>query len=402
MRLAGVHMDMAALEILKKQLTGDVEAAKGRAFKAAGREFNFNSNPEKVKLLFGPKEEGGQGLRPKVFTATGNPSASEDALKHFPRNELVKHMIEAADVNKLMNTFVIPYAGGDVVRTTNGKSKIETRDSVIINGKIHTEFVQNGTETGRFSSRNPNLQQVPNPRTERGKAIRNLFVAGPGNVLVVADYGQIEPRVTAAFSGDPTMMNSFINNEDIYTAIASPFGLDRAAGKVLVLSMLYGVGADKTAESLGVSVRKAEQIMSDFDKHFPAVDKFRKQVIRDARSRAPVPYVRTMLGRRRYLPDLRSSKFGLKMRAQRQAFNAVIQGSSADIIKFAMVRAHRMIPDEAQLILTIHDELVTQTPVELADETYAAIREAMEGFNPLKTVPLVADIKVVDTWGAAK
>jgi len=142
-----------------------------------------------------------------------------------------------------LTTYVVPYLGGEVTRTTGGKSKVEHKDSLLINGRIHCDFVQHGAETGRFSSRNPNLQNVPSPHTPHGKAIRNLFYAPEGYKLVVADYSQIEPRVIASMSEDPIMMDNYINKKDIYTTVGDTMGVDRKAGKVLVLAMAYGVRA---------------------------------------------------------------------------------------------------------------------------------------------------------------
>jgi hypothetical protein len=150
-----------------------------------------------------------------------------------------------------MTTYVIPYLGGDITRTLAGKSKTVVKESIMYRDRIHTDFVQYGAETGRFSSRNPNLQNVPAPHTKNGKAIRNLFIAPEGHKLIVADYSQIEPRIIASFSGDRVMVDAYKNGEDIYTTIGNTMGVDRKAGKVLVLSLAYGVGPDKIAKEIG-------------------------------------------------------------------------------------------------------------------------------------------------------
>ena len=314
---------------------------------------------------------------------------------------MVDGLLEYSDLNKLMSTYVIPYLGGDIERTLNGKSKTVEKRSILIDGRVHTDFVQYGAETGRFSSRNPNLQNIPNPRTSNGKAIRNLFVAPEGYKLVVADYSQIEPRVIASFSGDRIMQQAYLDGEDIYTAIATQMGVDRAAGKVLVLAMSYGVGPDKITSQIGCTPKEAKDLLDGFGKHFPSLNRYKRKVVQQSRSRTPIPYAETILKRRRYLPELRSTELWERSRAERQAFNTVIQGSAADLIKVAMVRAHNMIPDDATLIITVHDELVTVTPDAFAEETAEAIREAMEGVKALK-VPMIADVKVVDRWGDAK
>jgi DNA polymerase I-like protein with 3'-5' exonuclease and polymerase domains len=415
MELRGADIDVSSLETLKADLELQLETTKAKIYKFAGKAFNINSVPEKQTILFSKKSEGGRGLRPKVLTPAGQKrvdagsaptvadfSVAEPAIKMFEgKDALVDALLEYSDLNKLLTTYVIPYLGGDITRTTAGKSKTVAKKSLMINNRIHTDFIQYGAETGRFSSRNPNLQNVPNPRTKNGKAIRNLFIAPEGYKLVVADYSQIEPRVLASFSKDRILCRSYMDGVDIYTTIGSTVGVDRSAAKTLVLAMMYGVGPDKIATSIGVSVNEARNLLDSFMKKFPSVSRYKKQVISESRNRGPVPYALTYMGRRRYLPDLRSQVQWERSRAERQAFNTVIQGSSADLIKLAMIRAHKMIPDEASLILTIHDELVTVTPESLAEETEAAIREAMEGIKALD-IPMIADVKTVQRWGEAK
>jgi DNA polymerase I-like protein with 3'-5' exonuclease and polymerase domains len=415
MELRGADIDVSALATLKADLELQLETTKATIYRLAGKAFNINSVPEKQKLLFSKSSEGGRGLRPKVLTPAGekrmeagNPSTvsdysvSEPALKMFAgKDALVDALLNYSDLNKLLTTYVIPYMGGDITRTLLGKSKTVAKKSLLLDGRIHTDFVQYGAETGRFSSRNPNLQNIPNPRTINGKAIRNLFTAPEGHKLIVADYSQIEPRVLASFSGDRILCGSYMDGTDIYVTIGNTVGVDRSAAKTLVLAMMYGVGPDKIAESIGVSVAEARNLLDSFLHKFPSVAKYKKQVVAESRRRGPVPYALTYMKRRRYLPELRSQVMWQRSRAERQAFNTVIQGSSADLIKLAMIRAHKMIPDEASLTLTIHDELVTVTPDYLAEETEAAIREAMEGIKAL-SIPMIADVKTVTRWGEAK
>ncbi len=415
MELRGADIDVSELEKLKANLEVQLETTKATIYRLAGRAFNINSVPEKQKLLFSPKKDGGRGLKPKVLTPAGQKradegkpasvsdfSVSEPALQGLAgKDPLVDALIEYSDLNKLLTTYVIPYLGGDITRTLAGKSKVTAKKSLMLKGRIHTDFVQYGAETGRFSSRNPNLQNVPAPHTANGKAIRNLFVAPEGYSLVVADYSQIEPRVIASFSQDRIMCGAYLNGEDIYTTIGNTMGVDRKAGKVLVLSLAYGVGPDKISTSIGCSLAEARDLLDDFTSKFPSVARYKRQVISESRRQAPVPFASTLLKRRRYLPDLRSNEIWKRSRAERQAFNTVIQGSAADIIKLAMIRANKMIPSEANLILTVHDELVTVTPTELAEETVEQIRLAMEGINAL-SVPLLADITTVKRWGEAK
>ena len=412
MKLSGAPIDTEQLFDLHAQLEIDIEKARSEIYRIAGKVFNINSNPEKQAMLYGKNENGGQGLKPKVLTLKGKTKQSEgieldasdysvssEALELYREsNELAAAILTYADLNKLLSTYVIPYLGGDVTRTVSGKSKTEYKESLLIDGKIHCDFIQHGAETGRFSSRNPNLQNVPAPHTSHGKAIRNLFFAPDGYKLVVADYSQIEPRVIASMSKDPIMMKNYLEGGDIYTTIGDTMGVDRKAGKVLVLSIAYGVGPDKIAKQIGCTLTEAKTLLDDFSKKFNSINKYRLMVVNSTRQKG---YVTTVLGRRRYLPEINSKNFGDKAGAERQAFNTRIQGSAADIMKLAMIRAQDMIPKEAKLLLTVHDELVTLTPDNKAEETAEAIREAMEGIK-LLDVPLLADVKTVQRWGQAK
>lgn len=415
MKLTGANIDTESLVQLKEDLEKKVDNSRAKIWKIAGREFNINSNAEKQVLLYGPKSEGGRELKPKVLTPKGatkekagdklelsDYSVSADALEPYrDKDDLVTALLEYADYNKLLSTYVIPYLGGDVEHTVDGKTRVETKESLLINGKIHGDFVQHGAETGRFSSRNPNLQNVPAPHTSHGKAIRNLFAAPKGHKLIVADYSQIEPRVIASFSEDPIMMNNYLTGGDIYTTVGDTMGVNRKAGKVLVLAMAYGVGPDKIASQIGCTKTEARDLLDRFATQFSAIAKYRAKVLAATRAGKPVPYVKTLTGRRRYLPEILSRDMSTRSQAERQAFNTKIQGSAADIIKIAMVRTHNMIPPEAKILLTVHDELVLMVPEDMAESTADTLREAMEGIDVLK-VPLVADIKIVDKWGDAK
>jgi DNA polymerase-1 len=201
------------------------------------------------------------------------------------------------------------------------------------------------------------------------------------------------------------MVNNYKTGGDIYTTIGDTMGVDRKAGKVLVLAISYGVGPDKIASSIGCSLQEARDLLNRFEQQFASISKYKSRVIRMAREGGSTPYVETIFGRRRYLPDLRSSDRGLLARAERQAFNTVIQGSAADIMKLAIVRAHSCFTDEPDInvILTVHDELVTVCPEDRAEEVADAIRVSMEGIRLKEiTIPLVAEIYVVDKWGEAK
>lgn len=414
MELTGAPIDGEALKVLSDKLSKDLDDATGDCYRAAGVVFNINSNPEKQRLLFSPKDMGGQGLKPIKLTDGGKKKEKEgkpieitdystdgDVLDAYPKNKLAQALKQYQTLAKLHSGYVIPYSGGEVTKTVGKKTKVEVKESLLIKGRIHARFKQTGAETGRFSSSNPNLQNVPNASTEYGKMIRNLFVAPEGFKLISADYSQIEPRIIASFSGDPIMMENYLNGEDIYTTIGNTVGVDRAAGKVLVLSMAYGVGPDKIATSIGTTTRVAAALLDEFDSKMRGVARYKAEVIRNARRQNP-PHVKTLMGRVRYLPELKSPVRGFVQRAERQAFNTVIQGSAADIMKVALIRAHKSItPLNGKIILTVHDEIVCYVPEENVEESVVALKEAMEGFNMLK-VPLIAEAKVADRWGDAK
>ena len=422
MELAGATVDVTELENLKKRLDIDIDDSKARAWKLAGKAFSMNSVPEKQQLLFSPKPEG-RGIKPNLkvkialttkgqdMLAAGIPptinqySVSSDAMEFYrTKDELVDAILDYQDLNKLMTTYVMPYLGGEITRTSLGKARIVEKKSLMIEGKVHTSFKSHGAETGRFSSSDPNLQNIPSSG-KYGKLIRNLFIAPPGYKLVVADYSQIEPRIIAAFSNDPIMVENYMTGGDIYTTIGKTMGVDRKAGKVLVLSIAYGVGPEKIAQQVGCTTDEARKLLNDFTERFHDIAKYKAKVNRLAAQRTPVPYVETLFGRRRYIPDLRSSDKGLKNRADRQAFNTVIQGSAADLMKLAIVRAHSCFIDEpdVNVVLTVHDELVTVAREDLAEETAEAIRVSMEGIKlPEIQIPLIADVKIVNKWGEAK
>jgi len=424
MELTGAYIDMQQLGTLSTQISEDLEKAKARAFQIAGEPFSINSVQVKQRLLFASTDEATlPRIRPnKNFKAAFTPkgretlnsgkevdhtaySVSADALEFYRgKDDLVDALLEYQDLNKLMTTYVTPYTGGDVERETNGKKKTISKKSLLINGRVHTNFKAHGAETGRFSSSEPNLQNIPSSG-DYGKLVRNLFVAPPGHKLVVADYSQIEPRVIASLSQDSILMKNYLEGGDIYTAIGDTMGVDRKAGKVLVLAISYGVGPDKIAASIGCTLREAKDLLTNFERKFSSIEKYKAKVVRLAKQQTPLPYVETLFGRRRYIPDLKSTERGLLARAERQAFNTVIQGSAADVMKLALVRAHSCFVDEPtiNLILTVHDELVTITPEDRAEETAEAIRRSMEGIKlSAITVPLVADVKIVDKWGEAK
>ena len=680
MEMHGVRIDTDALYPLKERLTAQLNADRIAVFEAAGREFSINSNADKQEILFGSKKDGGQGLRSVKTTPSGNPSVDASVLERLKSNPVAASLLKYQETSKLLSTYVTAYTGGEVERTTNGKTRLVKVPSLLQDGRIYGSFHQTGAETGRMScvagstvlrtnrgdftfaeylpqeddcvvthtgrwmrvlrkiykgrdfmlrvrthggaelvctedhrlltpsgwmrvgdlvvgsevrcvsqqavceqpgqrrggsgdvqgqgqadpghygrevgyhyperaahlevssseggvrsgevtatvsvedgdqepdagqewfpapqlhrghrgrsrvldaeggwsvragssdrdgrgpgvgatrtssittcsshrrgqaeqllgqprpgdscwasdvahddrvvevsfvgamgvwdievegdhsycaggflnhnSSSPNLQNVPNASTDNGRAIRNLFVPDPGHRFIVADFAQIEPRIIASLSNDKRMIQAFLDGEDIYTAVAEPLGVNRAAGKQLVLSIAYGIGPDSVSERLGIKVTDAKKLMTDFAKEFPSIETLRRKTIVSARSKRP-PTVRTFYGRMRHLPDLTHEDVYLRARAERQAFNAVIQGSAADIMKKALVRTYDLLPHGSHIVMTVHDEIIVTAPEADVDLSSKAVREGMTGITDFK-VPLEIDLKVVDRWGDAK
>lgn len=251
------------------------------------------------------------------------------------------------------------------------------------------------------NSSQPNLQNVPNAaKSENGKKVRNVFWAPPGYKMIVADYSQIEPRIIASFSGDAIFRQVYLNGEDIYLAIAEEMGTTRPVAKVLMLAVSYGTGPETIMQTAHCNKKAANGLLDSLKLRFPDIEEYKKKVYKETRNRTP-HCVTTILGHRRYIPDISSTVPKLRSRAERQAFNTKIQGSAADIIKLAMIRCHTSLPEGAKMIITVHDEILTLAPIGKVEETQEVIRASMEDID-LLTVPLVADIKVVDRWGEAK
>ena len=435
MGLIGAPVDVQAIRELDVELTAMLEEIEARIYKAAGRQFNINSPKQKQEILYGFKKDGGQGLKPKKLTKGAQDkkksalrkgekfttdiyswSTDKEALEEFSDNELVQILLEYAEVDKLRSTYVRGYLGDpdDPIK----------KPCLIFNGRIHTDLVQYGTVTGRFSSRKPNLQNIPRPDTELGKKVRGLFMAPSGYRLLVADYGQMELRILASMIGYGGLYDGFQAGIDAHTQTAAlVFNVavedvqkwQRSAAKTLNFAIVYGAGPDKVAKTLGVTVEEAKELLANHRKAFPEIYKFKAKVIKDSTSRE-IPHIRTILGRIRRVWDLRndSPEEQWKVwRAQRQLFNSLVQGSLGDIIKLAMVRLHKALQEDAlhnpgkeiQLILSVHDELVLMCPEDRVNIGSALLKEAMLGdeIQKMIRVPLdVGDVAVCVRWSEAK
>lgn len=421
-QMEGSPVDRDQLVALSEQLTVLVEETEARIYRCAGQRFNVNSAQQKAAVLFGTKPAG-LGLRAHVLTEGGRTkqkagidldlsdfSTNKEALEFHANNPTVAALLDYQEANRILTGYVRPYLG------------TEDKAAILYDGRLHPDLVQYGTVSGRFSCRTPNLQNIPRPGTDLGTRVRGLFVppekvcdrAGdmvPGK-LVVADYAQIELVVLAHYAGQGRLFDGFYAGIDAHTATASAlFGVPpervskdmRAVAKAINFAIVYGAGPAKVAAMAKITLAEAKRFLARHAELFPEVHRLAERVIRECRRRRP-PHLRTILGRKRRLPTINARIPAVRSRAERQAVNSLIQGSAADLIKLAMVRTHRTLPETMRLILSVHDELVTITPETEAEECVAVIREAMEGAGIAKLlrVPLKADIKVVDRWSEAK
>lgn len=433
MGLVGAPVDVQAIEELRVELTHRLEVVEAKVFRAAGRVFNINSSPQKQEILYGKKKDGGQGLKPNKFSKkTGDPSTDKKALEEHKGNPVVDAILEYQELDKLLGTYVIGYLGEE------GNPEKPRR---IFNGRIHTDLVQYGTTTGRFSSREPNLQNIPAPRSDLGKRVRGLFRAPTGYKLLVADYGQMELRILASYIGYGGLFDGFQQGIDAHTQTAAlVYGVAvdavqkwmRDNAKTLNFAIVYGAQSKQVADTLGISVEEAEKLLADHKQAFPEIYKFKNYILKIARDRE-IPHIRTILGRERRVYEIsrkwaepvaktvpwwEASKHDFAVRyvmsrGERQIINSLIQGSLGDIIKLAMVRLHKVLMEDAsknpgreiQLILSVHDELVVLCPEDRVEEGSAMLMEAMVGseIQDLFSVPLdVGKVAVVDRWNEAK
>ena len=387
MERLGFRADADGILRFGDRLSVDIEQLREKIYEQAGGEFNINSPKQLGEILFER-----MGLPCKKKTKTGY-STNVDVLEALrPAAPIVGDVLEYRKLTKLKSTYVeglYREIGGD--------------------GRIHSCFNQTETRTGRISSTEPNLQNIP-VRTELGREMRRFFIAEPGWVLLDADYSQIELRVLAAISGDPAMTAAFLSNEDIHTQTASQvFGLPpemitaelRRRAKAVNFGIVYGISAHSLSEDLSVSYGEAAKYIRDYLRTYSVVDAYMKETVASARENG---YVTTLFGRRRDIPELKSSNGNLRAFGERAAMNAPIQGTAADIIKIAMIRVHRRLAAEklrARLILQVHDELLVEAPEEEAERATEILRFEMEHAVSLK-VPMLAEVHQGKDWFTAK
>jgi DNA polymerase-1 len=387
MEMHGVKVDRAILADLSRRFEEMALGAERRIHELAGMTFNVNSPKQLQEVLFNRL-----GLKPLKRTQTGF-STDGDVLEELAREHpLAREILEYRSVTKLKSTYV---------DTLPALIHPET-------GRIHTSYNQAVAATGRLSSSDPNLQNIP-VRTELGREIRRAFVAEEGNRLLSADYSQIELRILAHLSGDATLMDAFRKGEDIHARTAAEvFGVDprdvtsemRTSAKAINFGIIYGMGAFRLARELGIPQKQAQSYIESYFGRLPGVKRFLSETLEAARKEGEV---RTLLGRRRFLPDLRSQNRNLRAAAERIAVNTPIQGSAADLIKVAMVRIQRALEEEgfrARMILQVHDELVFEAPEEEVERLGALVRQTMEHVADL-AVPLRVDLSTGANWAEA-
>ena len=386
MEEAGIGIDRDYLEELGESLRDRLATLEKQIYQAAGEAFNVNSTLQLREVLFERL-----GLPVLKKTPKGQPSTDASVLQKLADDHpVVDHLLRFRELEKLRSTYVdglLPLIAAD--------------------GRIHCIFNQTGASTGRISSEQPNMQNIP-VRSEEGRTIRRAFVASPGHVFVVADYSQIELRILAHLCGDPALVEAFRRGADVHTETAARvFAVAagdvtpemRRRAKVINFGLLYGMEAYGLAQRLEISQEEAREQMEAYFSQFAGVRAFMESIVAEARNTG---YTETILGRRRYLPELVSGNFRERQAGERMALNAPIQGSAADIIKKAMiVLDERLETTGAAILLQVHDELVVEAPIPARDEVAATVREVMEGIVDLR-VPLLAEVGVGTSLAEAR
>ncbi|MBR4359179.1 MAG: DNA polymerase I [Clostridia bacterium] len=388
MEQAGFQVDAGVLRALGAQFTREAEALKEQVYQLTGvRGFNLNSPQQLGKVLFETLD-----LPHGKKTQKGYSTDAETLEKLSGLHPCIEPILKYRQVVKLNSTYI-----DALLRKMDGT------------GRVHTYFDQTGTATGRISSSEPNLQNIP-VRTEMGREIRKAFITKPGCVLADADYSQIELRVMAHFSQDHAMVDAFRKGQDIHTRTAAEvYGVPmeqvtremRSSAKAVNFGLVYGISEFGLARNIGVSRREAGDFIARYFDRYPGVKKYMDEAVRKGYDQG---YAVTMMGRRRQLPELKSSNANVRNFGERAAMNTPVQGTAADIIKLAMVRVHEALNKEglqARLILQVHDELLIEAPKAEEEQVTQILRRCMEQVFTLQ-VPLVAEVKTGESWYETK
>jgi DNA polymerase-1 len=388
MEATGVRLDVAYLQALSLEVEAEVRQLEEEVFRLAGHPFNLNSRDQLERVLFDELGLPAIGKTEK----TGKRSTSAAVLEALREaHPIVDRILQYRELTKLKNTYIDPLPALVHPKT----------------GRLHTRFNQTATATGRLSSSDPNLQNIP-VRTPLGQRIRRAFVAEEGWVLVVLDYSQIELRVLAHLSGDENLIRVFQEGRDIHTQTASwmfgvsPEGVDplmRRAAKTINFGVLYGMSAHRLSGELSIPYEEAVAFIERYFQSYPKVRAWIEGTLEEGRRRG---YVETLFGRRRYVPDLNARVKSVREAAERMAFNMPVQGTAADLMKLAMVRLFPRLQElGARMLLQVHDELVLEAPKDRAERVAALAKEVMEGVWPLR-VPLEVEVGLGEDWLSAK
>ena len=387
MEKRGIHIDRNQLEQFRNMLSERISACEEVIFSYSGGIFNINSPKQLGEILFDKL-----GLPPSKKTQKGYSTNADVLEKLKDKHPIIPAIMDYRMLTKLKSTYA------------DGLLK-EIRED----GRVHTTFQNLVTATGRLSSTEPNLQNIP-VRTDLGAEIRKMFVPEPGCVLVDADYSQIEQRVLAHIAEDTAMQKAFCDRVDIHTSTASQvFGvpieevtpLQRRHAKAVNFGIVYGISEFSLAEDIGVSRYEARAYIDSYLENYSGVRAYMKEVVSDARQNG---YTQTLYGRRRYVPELKSSNFNVRSSAERITLNTPIQGTAADIIKLAMIQVEKALKENyphAKLLLQVHDELIVECPEDQAAEVASLVSREMEGVAQLK-VPLTAEAHFGKSWFEAK
>ncbi len=384
MEKQGMLIDREYFNELKKEFEQQVAKIEQEIWQLAGGQFNINSPIQLSEVLFG-----GLGLPAKGIKKTkrGYSTGAKELAKLKDQHPIVALITEYREIAKLLSTYILPFP-----------------DLADKEGRIHTTFTQNVTATGRLSSLNPNLQNIP-VRTEEGKRIRTGFVVPKGKKLVSADYSQFELRLAAVLAGDQKLMDDFNAGIDIHTKTASevfkvPMSevtkQQRRVAKVVNFGVLYGMSAKGLADATGMNVMEAKRFIEGYFELRRPIKEYLEKILKQAREQG---YVETYFGRKRPTPDVKSPNFLIRTGAERAAQNMPIQGTEADLMKRAMIRVDKVLPEGAKMVMQVHDSLMVECEEKVVPEVEKLLIKEMEGVAPELKIKLAVEVKVGDNWG---
>ncbi|HFR4576138.1 TPA: DNA polymerase I [Streptococcus suis] len=391
MEIAGIKVEKETLQAMQAENEVLIEQLTKEIYELAGQEFNINSPKQLGTILF---EDMGLPLEYTKKTKTGYSTAVDVLERLAPIAPVVSKILEYRQISKLQSTYVIGL-----------------QDAILADGKIHTRYVQDLTQTGRLSSTDPNLQNIP-VRLEQGRLIRKAFVPSlEDSVLLASDYSQIELRVLAHISQDQHLIEAFQQGADIHTSTAMRvFGIekaedvtanDRRNAKAVNFGVVYGISDFGLSNNLGITRKEAKNYIDTYFERFPGIKNYMETIVREARDKG---YVETIYKRRRELPEINSRNFNVRNFAERTAINSPIQGSAADILKVAMINLDKALTEaglSTRMLLQVHDEIVLEVPMAELETVKAMVKETMESAIAL-SVPLLADENAGQTWYEAK